>query len=100
MRKFIAITAWWVCVGFTSVGFAGLLVKAIVMRTLAANFVALSYALVVLLALFLNRTSISLKWKAADILELPFRLKSAATPFFYWVALTQARFRHKAPHLD
>ncbi len=100
MRKFIAITAWWVCLGYTSVGFAGLLVKAIATRTLAADFVALSYCLVVLLALFLNRTSISLKWKAADILELPFKLKSAATPLLYWVAFTQSRFRHKSPHLD
>jgi hypothetical protein len=94
MSKLIAVAAWWVSLIFTSMGFTGLLIKATVMGTVAKNFVALTYCCVVIVALLLNRASISLK--AADVLELPSRLMPAATPLMCWVAFVQKKFRHEA----
>lgn len=94
MSKFIAVAAWWASLVFTSVGFAGLLVKATVMGTLAKNLVALSYCCAVIVALLLNRARVSLK--AADVLELPSRLMPAATPLLCWVVFVQKKFRHEA----
>ena len=94
MSKFIAVAAWWASLVFTSVGFAGLLVKATVMGTLAKNLLALSYCSVVIVALLLNRASVS--FKAARVLELPSRLMPAAIPLLYWVVFVQRKFRHEA----
>ena len=92
MKKFIAATAWWVSLSFTTLGVAALLVKGIIMRAIPVSFVALSYGIITILALLLNGTSAALKSKAGDVFE---KLMLAATPLLYWVALIQTRFRAK-----
>jgi hypothetical protein len=97
MTKFIGVTAWWVILLVTSLGFAALLIKAVATRRLAGNFIALSYCSIALLALLLNRPPAPRQ--AAEVLRLPSRLLSTATPWVYGVALVQERFRHSARRL-
>jgi|ERR1035438_1232137 hypothetical protein len=92
MKKFIAVTAWWVSLLFSSFGVTLLLVKGFVMGTLPGSLVTVSYGIITILALLLNQTNVSLKSKAGDVFEL---LMSTATPLLYWGGLLQARFRHK-----
>jgi hypothetical protein len=97
LKQFLAVTAWWLSLLFTSLGVALLLVKGIVMGTFPGSLVTVSYGIITILALLLNQTSVSLKSKAANVFEL---LMSTASPLLYWGVLLQARFRHKPRLLE
>jgi hypothetical protein len=94
MSKVIAVAAWWVGLAFTIVGFTALLINAAFRGALARNFLALIYCGVVIVALLLNRTSVSIK--AANVRELPSRLMPASTPLLCWMFFVQKKFRDEA----
>lgn len=93
MKKVIGSTTWWLSLFLTTLGVTAILVRVILTRALPFSFVVtLCYGVIGIVALLLNRTGVSIRFRSPQVLE---RFISVPPPLLYCVALVQTRFRQK-----